>query len=55
MIVDGPGGVAVTLTPEAARETGSRLQESAAEAQRQRSMGRSDGDCAQAMPHREGG
>lgn len=32
VIVDGPDGVAVTLTPEAAAETGDRLIEQAAEA-----------------------
>jgi len=32
VIVDGPDGVAVTLTPEAAEETGHRLVERASEA-----------------------
>jgi hypothetical protein len=32
VIVDGPDGVAVTLTPEAAEETGDRLVRKAAEA-----------------------
>ena len=36
VIVDGPDGVAVTFTPEAAEETGNRLQDSAAEATGQR-------------------
>ncbi|WP_404710370.1 hypothetical protein [Sphingomonas sp. MMS24-J13] len=38
VIVDGPDGVAVTLTAEAAAETGNRLQDSAAEARGQRDM-----------------
>jgi hypothetical protein len=35
VIVEGPDGVAVTLTPEAAEETGRRMIEAAAEARRQ--------------------
>lgn len=35
VIVDGPGGVVVTLTPEAAGETGHRLIEQAGRAQGQ--------------------
>jgi hypothetical protein len=36
VIVDGPDAVAVTLTPSAARETGTRLLEKADEAETQR-------------------
>ena len=36
VIVDGPDGVAVTLTPEAAIETSNRLLDSGLEAQGQR-------------------
>ena len=36
VIVEGPGGVAVTLTPDAAEETGRRMVRAAAEARRQR-------------------
>jgi hypothetical protein len=32
VIVEGPGGVAITLTPEAAEETGRRLLDAASEA-----------------------
>ena len=35
VIVDGPDAVAVTMTPEAAKETGKRLLEQAAEAEDQ--------------------
>jgi hypothetical protein len=35
VLVDGPDGVAVSLTPEAAAETSDRLLDSAAEAQGQ--------------------
>ena len=35
VVVDGPGGVAVTLTPQAAHDTGGRLVEAAAEARTQ--------------------
>jgi hypothetical protein len=35
VIVDGPDGVAVTLTPDAAEETGRRLQDFAREARDQ--------------------
>ena len=36
VFVDGPDGVAVTLTPDAAEETARRLAEAAAEARRQK-------------------
>ena len=39
VIVDGPDGVAVSLTPEAAIETGERLQDGAVEAAGQRRLG----------------
>ena len=35
VIVEGPDGVAVTLTPEAAEETGRRMISAASEARRQ--------------------
>ena len=35
VIVDGPGGVALSLTPDAAAETSDRLLRAAAEAQQQ--------------------
>ena len=35
VIVEGPDGVAVTLTPEAAEETGRRMIKAAADARRQ--------------------
>lgn len=35
VIVEGPDGVAVTLTPDAAEETGRRLISAAADARRQ--------------------
>lgn len=35
VLVDGPGGVAIALTPDAAEETGKRLIASAEEARRQ--------------------
>ncbi|HEX8641775.1 MAG TPA: hypothetical protein VF704_11560 [Allosphingosinicella sp.] len=35
VIVEGPNGVAVTLTPEAAEETGRRMLKAATEARRQ--------------------
>jgi hypothetical protein len=35
VIVEGPNGVAVTLTPEAAEETGRRMMRAASEARRQ--------------------
>ena len=38
VVVDGPDGVAVTLTPNAAAETGGRLIDGAAQAQGQRIM-----------------
>jgi len=38
VIVDGPDGVAVSLTPEAAIETGERLQDSGVEAAGQRHL-----------------
>lgn len=42
VIVDGPDGVAVSLTPEAAIETGERLQDRAVEAAGQRRMAGSE-------------
>ena len=36
VMVEGPDGVAVTLTPDAAEETARRLAEAAAEARRQK-------------------
>ena len=36
VIVEGPDGVAVTLSPDAAEETARRLVEAAAEARRQK-------------------
>ena len=36
VLVEGPNGVAVTLTPEAAEETGRRMIRAAAEARQQR-------------------
>ena len=39
VIIDGPGNVAVTLTPEAADETADRLIQSAAQAHGQRLTG----------------
>ena len=36
VLVEGPDGVAVSLTPDAAEETARRLVEAAAEARRQR-------------------
>ncbi|WP_157218452.1 hypothetical protein [Flavisphingomonas formosensis] len=42
VMVDGPDGVAISLTPEAARETADRLAEAAAMAAAQRSL--RDGD-----------
>lgn len=38
VVVDGPDGVAVSLTPEAAIETGERLQDKAVEAAGQRRL-----------------
>ena len=38
VVVDGPDGVAVSLTPEAAIETGERLQDSGVEAAGQRRL-----------------
>ena len=35
VIVEGPDGVAVTMTPDAAEETGRRMLEAASEARRQ--------------------
>ena len=35
VLVDGPDGVAVAMTPDAAEETGRRLIDAAAEARRQ--------------------
>jgi len=42
VVVDGPDGVAVSLTPEAAAETSDRLLDRAAEAAGQRFMKKSD-------------
>ena len=39
VIVEGPNGVAVTLTPDAAEETGRRMMEAASEARRQANGG----------------
>lgn len=39
VLVDGPDGVAVAMTPRAAGETGHKLIEGAAQAQGQRLMG----------------
>jgi len=39
VVIDGPDGVAVSLTPEAAIETGERLQDSGVEAAGQRRLG----------------
>jgi len=36
VIIDGPDGVAISMTPEAAEETGRRLQDSARVAAEQR-------------------
>lgn len=41
VIVEGPNGVAVTLTPEAAEETARRMARAASEARRQ--QGKKDG------------
>ena len=35
VLIDGPGGIAVSMTPDAAAKTSERLSRSAAEAQRQ--------------------
>lgn len=40
VVLRGPDGVAVSMTPEAAEETARRLAKSAAQARRQREMGR---------------
>lgn len=42
VIVDGPDGVAFSLTPEAAEEVSDRLKRAAAKARRQRPSGSSD-------------
>jgi hypothetical protein len=42
VIVEGPNGVAVTLTPEAAEETGRRMMRAASEARRQARSGQSE-------------
>jgi len=42
VVVDGPDGVAVSLTPEAAAETSDRLLDRAAEAAGQRFMKKSE-------------
>ncbi len=42
VIVEGPNGVAVTLTPDAAEETGRRMLRAASEARRQLEKGRED-------------
>lgn len=39
VIVEGPNGVAVTLTPEAAEETARRMMRAASEARRQAGSG----------------
>jgi hypothetical protein len=39
VIIDGPDGVAFSLTPEAAEEVSDRLKRAAAKARRQRSGG----------------
>jgi len=38
VILDGPNGVAVSMTPEAARKTGERLAGAADEASRQKGL-----------------
>jgi hypothetical protein len=38
VILDGPNGVAVAMTPEAAEETAHRLEQAAAEARRQQQL-----------------
>lgn len=40
VIIDGPDGVAISMTPEAARETSTRLHRAAQEADEQRAAGR---------------
>lgn len=42
VVLDGPDGVDVAMTPDAAAETSDRLLEAAAQAQGQRCMGKSD-------------
>jgi len=42
VVVDGPDGVAVSLTPEAAEETSARLLDGAAEASGQRHFAKLD-------------
>ena len=43
VIVEGPNGVAVTLTPDAAEETGRRMLRAASEARRQLGEGSEPG------------
>lgn len=50
VVVDGPGSVAVMLTPEAAAETSHRLLFAAAEAQGQRLAARKKGKPGGAAP-----
>lgn len=38
VLLDGPGGVAIALSPDAAEETGKRLMAAAQEARRQASV-----------------
>lgn len=42
VLVDGPGGIAIALTPEAAAETSERLARASGKAQRQRSASNDD-------------
>lgn len=39
VLIDGPDGVALAMTPDAAEETGRRLLKTAADARRQREEG----------------
>lgn len=43
VIIDGPGGVALTLSPDAAEETGRRLLQAADQARCQREAPRDSG------------
>ncbi|WP_375390580.1 hypothetical protein [uncultured Sphingomonas sp.] len=50
VVLDGPDGVAVTMTPDAAEETGRRLIAAAAEARGQHGHGgETDGDADDAL------
>ncbi|UIJ43960.1 hypothetical protein LZK98_12795 [Sphingomonas cannabina] len=40
VVLDGPDGVAITMTPEAAEQTARNLEQAAEEARRQREMQR---------------